>query len=188
MRAIATGRKNGKDDLVTKRTSAIRPTSDYSPEISAYQSSVSSATASAADDSQLLDLEKKFNAICTEVVAAEQSRRDQKIYQGPAPQPPKQSTIELRVWEHSSDEVVTQRIESVLARLYPIERAIMQTPACTIAGLGVKARHAAYVMSRYWEAPIDRIDWDARVVRLLIEAVCDFARTPLPFRNVSGEE
>jgi hypothetical protein len=65
------------------------------------------------------------------------------------------------------DEVATQQIESILARLSPIERAIMQTP----------------VMSHYWEAPIDRIDWDARAVRLLIEAVCDFAHTPLPFRN-----
>lgn len=56
----------------------------------------------------------------------------------------------------------------------------MQTPACTIAGLGVKARHATYVMSQYWEEPIDRIDWDARVMRSLIEAVCRFANLPLP--------
>ena len=56
----------------------------------------------------------------------------------------------------------------------------MQTPARTIAGLGVKARHAAYVMSQYWEEPIDRVDWDARVMRFLIEAVCRFANVPLP--------
>jgi hypothetical protein len=74
----------------------------------------------------------------------------------------------------------TGEVERILARLYPIEQAIMQTPACTIAGLGVKARHAAYVMSQYWEAPIDVIDWDARTVRLLIEAVCELARAPLP--------
>jgi hypothetical protein len=55
----------------------------------------------------------------------------------------------------------------------------MQTPARTIAGLGVKARHAAYVVSEYWEAPIERINWDARVIRLLIEAMCDLAGTPL---------
>ena len=60
----------------------------------------------------------------------------------------------------------------------------MQMSACTIAGLGVKARHAAYLMSQYWEVPMDRIDWDARAVRLLIEAVCDVARTPLPLRDV----
>jgi hypothetical protein len=75
----------------------------------------------------------------------------------------------------------TQRIESILARLYPIEQAIMRTPACTIAALGVKARHAAYVLSQYWEAPIDRIDWDARAVRLPIEAVCDVAHAHCSF-------
>ena len=52
-------------------------------------------------------------------------------------------------------------------------------PARTIAGLGVKARHAAYVTSQYWNEPIDKIDWDARAVRLLIEAVCDSAPRPL---------
>ncbi len=61
----------------------------------------------------------------------------------------------------------------------------METPACTIVGLGVRARHAAYVMSQYWEAPIDGIDWDAKVMRLLVEAVRNLAHTPLPFRNMS---
>jgi len=59
----------------------------------------------------------------------------------------------------------------------------MQTPARTITGLGVKARHAAYVMSQYWEVPIDRVDWDARAARLLIEAVCSVAHVPLPLRG-----
>jgi hypothetical protein len=35
----------------------------------------------------------------------------------------------------------TKQAEVLLARLYPIEQAIMQTPAHTITGLGVKARH-----------------------------------------------
>jgi hypothetical protein len=85
--------------------------------------------------------------------------------------------------EEDGREVLRKEVEATLARLAPIERAIMETPACTIAGLGVKARHAAHVLSQYWEAPIDRIDWDARAVRLLIEAVCDVARMPLPFRT-----
>jgi hypothetical protein len=62
-----------------------------------------------------------------------------------------------------------ERIESMLAGLAPIEQAIMATPARTIAGLGVKARHAAYVNSEHWDAPIDQIDWNARAVRSLIE-------------------
>jgi hypothetical protein len=77
-------------------------------------------------------------------------------------------------------DIRTSQAEAVLARLYPIELTILATPARTIEGLGVKARHAAYVMSEYWEAPINQLDWDARTVRLLIEAVCNFAGTPLP--------
>ncbi len=182
------GPNHGKDDLVTKRTSAISLTGDCSPDTSAGQLSVGSATASPGDDSPLLALEKQFNAISAELLAVERLHRDQKSYHGPAAQSPERSTIESCAGEHTHDEVMTEQIESVLARLHPIERAIMQTPARTMTGLSVKARHAAYVTSQYWEAPIDKLDWDARAVRLLIEAVCDFARTPLPFRNVSNDE
>jgi hypothetical protein len=45
-------------------------------------------------------------------------------------------------------------LEAMLGRLEPIELAIMATPAQSVAGLGVKARHAAYAMSEYWNAPI----------------------------------
>ena len=83
----------------------------------------------------------------------------------------------------SLGEIQTKHIEAILERLYPIERAIMAAPAHTIIGLGVKARHAAYVMSQYWEEPTDRIDWEAQIIRLLIEAVCSVARTPLSFRT-----
>lgn len=64
----------------------------------------------------------------------------------------------------------------------------MGTSAYTMAGLGVKARHAAYVVSEYWEEPIDKIDWEGKAVRLLIEAVCELARVPLPFRNSKPDE
>jgi hypothetical protein len=82
----------------------------------------------------------------------------------------------------SADDHV-EVIEAKLGCLEPIERAIMETPARTVAGLGIKARHAAYVMSEYWDAPIDKIDWDARAVRLLIEAVCESVGLSLPFRG-----
>ncbi len=71
----------------------------------------------------------------------------------------------------------------VLTRLGPIEQAIMQTQAHTIGGLGVKARHLAYVMSQYWDPPLDQLDWDERAVRLLVEAVCNVAPTPLQVRE-----
>jgi hypothetical protein len=81
----------------------------------------------------------------------------------------------------SAREAHTKHLEAILERLYPIERAIMTAPAYSIIGLGVKARHAAYVMSQFWDEPADKIDWEAQTIRLLIEAVCDVARTPLSF-------
>ena len=178
----------GNDDVVTEQTSAIRPRSDCSPDTSAGRLSVGSATASSGDDSPLLALEKQFNAITAELLALERLCRDQKRNRGPTARSPEGSTIASCVGEHTHDAVMTEQIESVLARLHPVERAIMQTPARTMAGLSVKARHAAYVTSQYWEAPIDKLDWDAQAVRLLIEAVCDFARTPLAFRSVRGDQ
>jgi len=68
-----------------------------------------------------------------------------------------------------------KRIEAVLALLDPIERAIMAVPARTVVGLGVKARHAAHVLSNYWTDAPERLDWDARTVRLLIESTCTVA-------------
>ena len=53
----------------------------------------------------------------------------------------------------SNDHV--ELIETMLGRLEPIELAIMATPARTVAGLGVKARHAAYGASEYWNAPLE---------------------------------
>jgi hypothetical protein len=117
-----------------------------------------SETSARENDAVLLALEKRFNALAAEL-------------------------------DRDRGEVgreALKELEATLARLDPVERAIMETPACTIAGLGVKARHAANVLSQYWEAPIDRIDWDARAVRLLIEAICDVARTPLLYRNLRG--
>jgi hypothetical protein len=81
-----------------------------------------------------------------------------------------------------------EQIEAMLGRLQPVETAIMAMPARTIGGLGVKARHAAYVMSEYWNGPTDRIDWDARAVRRLIEAVCESAGTPLPLHGAPHTE
>ena len=80
-------------------------------------------------------------------------------------------------------ETRTRPIEAILTSLCPIERAIVQTPACTIGGLGV--RPAAYVVSEYWEAPLERINRTARVIRLLIEAICDFPSclTAVPATN-----
>jgi hypothetical protein len=121
-------------------------------------------------DFALVQLDTTFVTLLLEISALESQQDDDRELQ---------DTKNLR-----SDEVSrTQRIESVLARLSPIERAIMATPAQTIVGLGIKARHAAYVVSEHWDVPIDQLEWDARAVRLLIEAICKVAGVRLPFSN-----
>lgn len=74
------------------------------------------------------------------------------------------------------DEAQMKEEEDVLARLAPIEQAIMETPAYTMTGLSVKARHVAHVLSQYWEVPLHQIDWEGRAVRLLVEAIWSVAR------------
>jgi hypothetical protein len=108
----------------------------------------------ADDDSALIELGERFDAVVAEVEI---------LYNRTEP-------------GGSVDE-----LEATLGRLEPIEQAIMAMTARTVAGLGVKARHAAYVMSEQWNAPIDHLDWDARAVRLLIESVCKVARVRLPW-------
>jgi hypothetical protein len=129
------------------------------------------------DDSTLLALERKFNEIAADLFTARRTRDELAACSVSRPSEPRSELLRT-AW---GEEARTRHVETILARLDPIERAIMATPARTIAGLGVKARHAAYVMSQYWEEPVDQIDWEAKAVRLLIEAVCEVARTPLPF-------
>jgi hypothetical protein len=50
----------------------------------------------------------------------------------------------------TSDDYL-ELLEAALGRLEPIELAIIATPARTISGLGVKARHVAYILSEYCE-------------------------------------
>ena len=134
------------------------------------------------DDGGLLALEAKLTDLVAELLAAQRAIGGEPILDSdelPAVPDGAGSVTE----SVSRSEVQTRHVEAILERLYPIERAIMAAPAHTIIGLGVKARHAAYVMSQYWEEPTDKIDWDARIIRLLIEAVCYVARTPLSFRT-----
>jgi len=141
-----------------------------------------SAIATIEADEGLLVLESQFNALAAELIAAQRARgelvicRDQRLPRG----------VRTGVDVGTDYEVGTREVEAILARLDPIERAIMTTPARTISGLGVKARHAAYVTSQYWSEPIDKIDWEARAVRLLIEAVCNVAHAPALFNDANG--
>jgi hypothetical protein len=102
--------------------------------------------------------------------------------------------------EITADLPTSQRASEVLAagdkmteptrnRLKPSWIVCSRLSGGDHAGTSVhKARHAADVMSQYWEEPIDQIEWDARTMRLLVEAICDFAVAPLPFRSLNGDE
>jgi len=138
----------------------------------------------ACDDSALLTLERQFNEMVADLLTAE--RVNEELAGCSVPRSFGQRADHLDALHDGATR--TKEVEAILVRLYPVERAIVQTPARTVVGLGVKARHAAYVMSEHWEAPIDSIDWDAQAVRLLIEAICDFACTPLPLRNFRESE
>jgi hypothetical protein len=134
------------------------------------------------NDTALLTLDRQFNAIAAELHALCHVCNDRSSSCS-GERSPHRASVQHGACEHPYDNGMTQRAEAILARLDPIERAIMATRARTITGLGVKARHAAYVVSQHWNAPLDRIDWDAQTVRLLIEAVCNVAQVPLPFRG-----
>ncbi|ANW05458.1 hypothetical protein LMTR13_10305 [Bradyrhizobium icense] len=132
------------------------------------------------DDAALLTLEVQFDGLITELLAAQEANCDSLIF--PDERSPVQDSSQCGIDAESDHETRMKEVEAILARLYPIEQAIIQTPACTVAGLGVKARHAAYVMSQYWEGSIEGMDWHARTVRLLIESVCDVAHASLPLK------
>ncbi len=124
------------------------------------------------DDFALIQLDTKFRTLLLEVCAL-QRENDREI----------DDLAQVGFARISSDDdsTPTRAVESVLCRLEPIEREIMATPARTIVGLGIKAWHAAHVVSEHWNAPIEHVDWDARAIRLLIEAVCEVAGVELPF-------
>jgi hypothetical protein len=160
----------------------IETDSSESEQLTTATGGSASAIAPIEADEALLVLESQFNNLAAELVAAQRLRGelvicpDQRLPRG----------VRRGVDVGTDYEAGTREVEAILARLDPIERAIMATPARTIAGLGVKARHAAYVTSQYWNEPIDKIDWEARAVRLLIEAVCNVAHAPLLSNDANG--
>jgi len=114
----------------------------------------------------LVELGSQFEALSTELAALQNGTV---VTVAPTAAPSEELIDETAI--HPSAE----RIEAILALLDPIERAIMTTPAASVVGLGVKARHAAHVLSHYWIDSANTLDWDVRAVRLLIESTCSVA-------------
>jgi hypothetical protein len=156
---------------------------DFQTMVSATSSAAGNGAASGSgDDPELLALETQFKALTAQLAILQSVSNAQTATSCSDDQTSVAETLRPRIRERS-DHDATRQAEAILARLYPVEQAIMTTPARTIAGLGVKARHAAYVMSQYWAPPITEIDWHAKVVRLLIESVCSLANVRLPFSD-----
>jgi hypothetical protein len=122
--------------------------------------------APSAPDAMLVALGTKFEALSAELAALQKGKV--------APFSPTAALGE-QLKDETAIKPSAERIEAILALLDPIERAIMATPAATVVGLGVKARHAAHVLSHYWIDATDTLDWDVRAVRLLIESTCTVA-------------
>lgn len=123
------------------------------------------------DDSALFELDKMFAKMMCEIAALKSRCELESGAVG----------LQLRENVPAEEATATRQIELMLGNLETIEQAIMAAPTQTIVGLGMKARHVAHVVSEYWDAPIEQIDWDGRAVRLLIEAVCQAAGVSLPF-------
>ncbi|WP_316171401.1 MULTISPECIES: hypothetical protein [unclassified Bradyrhizobium] len=141
-----------------------------------------SNSARVGDDKGLLALGAQLDDLVAQLLAAQEANGELVASSDRLPAAPGHVSAGSKENAAVSEMTQAKYVEAILERLYPVERAIMAAPASSIVDLGVKARHAAYVMSQYWEEPTDKIDWEAQAVRLLIEAVCDVARTPLPFR------
>jgi hypothetical protein len=122
--------------------------------------------ARSAPDAMLVALGSQFEALSTELAALQSGTA---VTFAPTPTPCGELNDETAI------DPSAERIEAILTLLDPIERAIMATPAASVVGLGVKARHAAHVLSHYWINPASTLDWDVRAVRLLIESTCSVA-------------
>jgi len=132
------------------------------------QAALKQSTAPNDPDAMLVGLGNKLDALSAELASLQNDK-------WPTSSAARGKQLNGETAVNSSAE----RIEEILALLDPIERAIMATPAATVVGLGVKARHAAHVLSHYWTDSTDTLDWDVRAVRLLIESTCSVAGVSL---------
>jgi hypothetical protein len=121
-------------------------------------------------DAELVALGQRFEALSAELALLQKQEAD------------KLALVAERGERLKSGALISpsvEHIEAVLRLLAPIEDAILAKPAVTVVGLGVKARHAAHVLSHYWTDSPEGLDWDARTVRLLIESTCTVAGVAL---------
>src|SRR4051812_45425165 len=93
----------------------------------------------AGDDRYLLALEAQLDGFLAQLIAAQNADRELMANSDQLPAMPNGARGGTE--NASVSEAHDKYLETILARLCPIERAIISAPAHTIIGLGVKARH-----------------------------------------------
>jgi hypothetical protein len=83
------------------------------------------------DDAGLLSLEVQFNSLVAELLAAQRASGELVIC--PDEGAPVEDGLQAGVDPAGEQDVKTKRVETILARLCPIEQAIMMTPARTVS-------------------------------------------------------
>jgi hypothetical protein len=124
-------------------------------------------------DRALKTLEGQFNAIAAEMLAYERAYLAR-------------VAAEQRAGTRDTDSQLNSllvELESILDRMDPIGRAILATMPSTVEGLAIQARYAAFLLSHYWDEPVDKMELHKKAIRILIEHVCRLAEVPFPFAS-----
>lgn len=141
----------------------------------------------AGADEKLLALEKQLDALIKRYEAACSFfnplwEKDQKLMQRWCENHPNRKPGEFEEWlSHSESrrllrtaEKTHEHPDDVTRECDPVARAIMATPARTVAGLKVKAKLARFDASHMWNESDRDADWDHLVVRSLVDSVLKF--------------
>jgi hypothetical protein len=97
------------------------------------------------------------------------------------PERSKMYDVEMaRLWVESGSEKANEKVEPLNDQLYDLALKIMDAPVQTAAGLRARVALVANAYPDLWDAPPKDLDWDRRVVRSLIEAICSLGGFALP--------
>jgi hypothetical protein len=95
--------------------------------------------------------------------------------------PPKTYEVELeRAWFETGSDKANEKLKPVDDQLSDLASKIMDTPAHTAAGLRARVALVADAYSDLWDEPFDDLDWEKKVLRRLIEAICSLGGFALP--------
>ena len=86
----------------------------------------------------------------------------------------------LKAEAETGADIVNEKYEPLQAQIFDIREKIARLPARTLAGLRAKAVLAINVHYDLWESPAEDLDWDKKVTRALIEAVCTVTDLDVP--------